>query len=212
MHIPIQCTNFAANYYYNYYQMNSKVNTNDDEEEELSIVPIFEDNYNLLSIKFGDKLNEYDYAFDRLNDLDYLQQFFKENEDYLSRPAWSKIPTIESAVRQVRNEAIELEDRLEEYSANATMGRTPDLDSLFQFLGGSEFEDVYELAPMKAYGPGRPSMIRIYALKLQPNRYVVTGAGIKLHDSIQSSPGIKDYVLQDIRRTRQWLLSSGILN
>lgn len=194
--------------------MNLQVNISDnaEEEEKLSIVPVYDNNFYLFSIKFGDKLNEYDRAFDKLNDLDYLRQFFKENEDYLSRPAWSKIPNIESAVRQVLNEASELEDRLEEYSANATMGRTPDLDSLFQFLGGSEFEDVYELAPMKAYWPGRPSMIRIYALKLQPNRYVVTGAGIKLHDSIQSSPGIKDYVLQDIRRTRQWLLSSGILN
>ncbi len=63
---------------------------------------------------------------------------------------------------------------------------------------------------MKSYGVENPSMLRIYAIKLKKNLYIITGGGIKLSDSIQNSPGLKDHVIKNIDRTRQFLKVNGI--
>lgn len=63
---------------------------------------------------------------------------------------------------------------------------------------------------MKSYGNGRPSFLRIYAIKLEPNVYVVTGGGIKLADSIQNSPDLQDHVFCNIKMVRDWLKRCGI--
>jgi len=183
--------------------INSKVNNNSEEDEKIDIVSIVEDF--LYSMKYGNQECEYDRIFNQLENVDSITHFFEENKDYLNLPAWNKVTNIESATRQVLKEAYELEKRLFDFAENAMKGKTPDLDKMFQYIGGKEFSDIYEYTPMKAYGKGRPPFLRLYAIKLAPNKYVITGGRIKLHDSIQSSPGIKEHVLQNIRRTREWL-------
>lgn len=186
-----------------------KVNDSSDDNEKIELIALVGEC--LYSVKYGNNECEYDRFFDLHNHADYIHSFFEENKDYFKRPAWEKIKNIESATRQVLHEAYELENRLIEYAENTEKGVTPDLENLFKFIGGDEFADVYEFCPMKAYGTGRPSFLRLYAIKLEVNKFVITGGGIKLHDSIQSSPGIKDHVLQDIRRVRDWLMNSKIL-
>ena len=189
--------------------MNPNINQPSEKDEEIGIVSVVDDA--LYSMKFGDRDNEYDRIFDWLNQADSVHDFFEKHEKYLNEPSWNKVPNIESATRQVLNEAYELESSLLKYAENAQKGKVPDLDDFFEYIGGKEFGDVYEYVPVKAYGKGRPAFLRLYAIKLAPNKYVITGGGIKLHDSIQSSPGLKEYVLKDIRRAREWLLNTKIL-
>lgn len=63
---------------------------------------------------------------------------------------------------------------------------------------------------MKSYGIVRPSLLRMYAIKLDPNSYLITGGGIKLGDTIQNSPDLKDHVLQNIDKVKTWLKQNGI--
>lgn len=188
---------------------NQKVNDASDDDDKIDIEPIVGEV--LFSMKYGDKDCEYDRVFDMFNHVDYVKNLFEDNKEYLNRDAWKNIPNIEAAARQVLFEANELENRLISCAENSMKGEVPDLDKLFEYIGGKEFADVYQYTPMKAYGKGRPALLRLYAIKLAPNTYVITGGGIKLHDSIESSPGIKDHVLQDIRRARNWLFNSKIL-
>lgn len=53
-------------------------------------------------------------------------------------------------------------------------------------------------------------MLRMYAIRLGTNTYLITGGGIKLADTIQNSPGLKEHVLQNIDKVRTWLKSMGI--
>lgn len=69
-----------------------------------------------------------------------------------------------------------------------------------------------EYPPMKSYGSGRPPLLRMYAIKIQPNCYLITGGGIKLADTIQNSPELKDHILQDIDKVRSWLKTNGIID
>lgn len=117
----------------------------------------------------------------------------------------------EEVARQILDEAEGLEEIFEELNANSMAGETPDFDDHFKYLEGKyKYELQYQ--PMKSYGPGRPPLLRMYAIKLQPNTYLITGGGIKLADTIQHSPGLKDHVLQNIDRVRTYLKENGIID
>jgi len=52
----------------------------------------------------------------------------------------------------------------------------------------------------------------LYAIKMKENTYLITGGGIKLADTIQNSPRLKDHILQDIDNVRNWLKANGIMD
>ena len=165
----------------------------------------------IYSIKYeGQELSEFDRLFDAWNDITEVVEFMRTHQEYLNNPIWGERYTPESAARKVRDEAIELEDLFEDLYENTNHGETPDYDSHFKFLDGKYM--VYEYIPMKSYGPGRPSFLRMYAIKLKNNLYVITGGGIKLADKIQNSPDLKDHVIKNIDNVRAWLKDSGIID
>lgn len=91
------------------------------------------------------------------------------------------------------------------------LGKTPDLDNHFRYLEG-KYNYVFEYKPVKSYGVNKPSLLRMYAIRLESNCYVVTGGGIKLSDTIQNSPDLKDHVFRNIDSVRTWLKGNGIVD
>lgn len=180
--------------------MNLQIN---DDEIVISIVPILKPY--LYSIAYGDDDDQFNKFFDFHNNVTMVRDFLIANAHYLTdNPVWKNIPNVDSATRQVLWEAEDLEEVLYARADNAAAGKEPDLDSHFKYLDGP-YRDTFEYVPMKSYGPGRPSLLRLYAIKLERNRYVITGGGIKLSDKIQTSPGLKDCVMNDIRRARDYI-------
>lgn len=49
-------------------------------------------------------------------------------------------------------------------------------------------------------------------IKMKANTYLITGGGIKLADTIQNSPDLKDHILQDIDLVRDYLKRNGIMD
>lgn len=166
----------------------------------------------IYSIKYdGQEENEFDRLFAEWSDIEYIMDFLEKNKSFLKATVWYRTPEPESAVRQVLNETEALELLFDELAENTENGRQPDFDSHFHYLEGKyKFELNYQ--PMKSYSNGRPPLLRIYAIKMDKNTYLITGGGIKLSDTIQNSPGLKEHVLQDIDRVRGWLKANGILD
>ena len=109
------------------------------------------------------------------------------------------------------NEAEDLESLFDELAVNTQNGNKPDFDSHFHYLEGKyKYELQYQ--PMKSYSNGHPALLRIYAIKMDKNTYLITGGGIKLADTIQNSPDLKEHVLQNIDRVRDWLKANGIMD
>lgn len=164
----------------------------------------------LYSVQYDNEdENEFDRLFQQWNDLEFVTRFMMENIDYLSDSKWGKTFEPEDASRQVLNEAEGLENLFYELCENVEDNKTPDLDSHFKFLEGKyKYEIVHP--PMKSYGIERPSLLRLYAIKLDSNTYLITGGGIKLGDTIQNSPDLKDHVLQNIDKVKTWLKQNGI--
>lgn len=87
----------------------------------------------------------------------------------------------------------------------------PDFDTHFRYLEG-KYKYELEWQPVKSYGTIHPSFLRMYAIKMGTNTYLITGGGIKLADTIQNSPDLKKHVLQNIERVRRFLKRNGIMD
>lgn len=165
----------------------------------------------IYSIKYGVGENEFDRLFQLWNDVGFVTQFISDNSDCLKSDVWQGLSCVEDAARQVLDEAEALEDLFEEMNDNVVMGRQPDFDSHFRCLGG-KYKYEIEWLPMKSYGTFNPSLLRMYAIRMDVNTYLITGGGIKLADTIQNSPELRDRVLQDIDRVRAFLKENGIFD
>jgi len=165
----------------------------------------------IYSIQYDDQEeNEFDRLFDLWNDVEYLTQFLEDNQEYLSSTVWQQTPEPEDAARQILEEATKLEELFDSLYNNVLEGRKPDFDNHFKFLEG-DYKYSLQWPPMKSYGTIRPSLLRMYAIKMKENVYLITGGGIKLADKIQNSPDLKDHVLQNIEKVRSFLKENGIL-
>ena len=164
----------------------------------------------IYSIQYDEEEeNEFDRLFNLWDDVTIVTQFFKSNQSFLRSDIWQQILEPEDAARQVLDEADQLEDLFEEMNKNTQEGTQPDFDSHFHYLEG-KFKDVLEWLPMKSYGTMHPSLLRIYAIKMEKNTYLITGGGIKLADTIQNSPDLKDHIIQNIDKVRDFLKKNGI--
>lgn len=165
----------------------------------------------IYSIQYDDQEeNEFDRLFDLWNDVEHITQFLEDNQEYLNSPIWQQTPEPEDAARQVLLEAANLEKLFDDLYNNVLKGRKPDFDSHFSFLEGN-YRYSLQWPPMKSYGTYRPSLLRMYAIKMNENVYLITGGGIKLADKIQNSPDLKEHVLQNIEKVRSFLKENGIL-
>lgn len=164
----------------------------------------------IYSIKYDEtQLNEFERLLEEWRDLDKSIDFFTHNQTYLQSEFWSHISDPEIAAEQVSEEADDLELLFYNLFQNTEKNQDPDFDSHFKFLEG-KYKFEFEYVPFKSYGSNRPSLIRMYAIKMDSNKYIIVGGGIKLCKTIQESPYLQDHIIQNIDRVRLWLRQNGI--
>lgn len=178
----------------------------------MEIRNIYEDY--LYSIKFDEAdTDEFSRTFQLWNDLDYLVDFFKRNAKYVEQPFWkeagldSTVP--EESAKRVARESIVLASHIKNLAKNVDDGKHPDFEDFFKPLGG-KYTYVRELEPNKSYGTFNPSLLRLYAIKLETNVYIIVCGGIKLGSTIQNSPELKDQVFNKIDNVLVFLKANGI--
>ena len=87
------------------------------------------------------------------------------------------------------------------------------MDELFKPLASSDLT-IRELTREKARNwerIGHASWLRIYAIRLEKNVFVITGGAIKLTRAMQDRPHTKKE-LDKLNRCRQYLLSNGVFD
>lgn len=169
----------------------------------MKIVPIFAET--LYAFQYTkDGPDEFKRLFNEWNDAELLEDFFQKNKDDLT--FFDNI-SVEQAVIETRQDARRFEKHIEKLAKEE---ESPNLDSMFIEL--EKQNRIIALGKQKAYGTRRPnSWLRIYAIKVQPNCYVVTGGAIKLklkmlereHTAIE---------LKKLERARDYLQEEGIID
>lgn len=142
----------------------------------MKIVSIFADQ--LTSFRYGtDQPDEFSRLFSQWQDPEFLYEFFTDHIEDLQSGFFGAV-SLQTAIRQTRDEARRLEAKLLKLAS----GKTENLDSIFEPL---KLEEPIQLTRSKARGDKPKSWLRLYAIKLQSNVYVVTGGAIKLTRSMQ---------------------------
>lgn len=162
---------------------------------------ILEDN-RLWAVRYdGEDGNCFDLLFSRWYDLVWLRSFFQENLADLS--SFFHITDVYEAIMETIDQAKRLECVMLDITPDAN------LDILFRHLENSRFWEM-TLGREKAYGDRgyrHQSWLRIYAIKIEPGIYLVTGGAIKLTAKMEE----RSHTLAELakmERVRNYLLDN----
>lgn len=150
----------------------------------------------------NEKLHEFRRLFDFWNDSLRLRAFFEEHEEDLKDAYWDGI-TIDEAIDKTRTEAKELEAVLLEYAEAGKTIRLKNLSMLFKPLSDGKFEKEFEKDKVKV--DGKKKWIRLYAIRIEANLFIVCGGAIKLRKTLND----RTYLLKELEKleiTRDYLM------
>lgn len=160
----------------------------------------------LWAVKNPDKeLDELTSLFEQWNDANYLFKFFRDNIDDLK--SYFKIERVSQAIQDTFEDSDALEELI------LTFPYTEELDTLFKPLDVTDTKSM-ELTRQKARNWERErhdSWLRIYAIRLEPNVYVVTGGAIKLTIAMQD----KEHTmieLNKLNKCKEFLKRNGVFD
>lgn len=138
-------------------------------------------------------------------DLDVLECFFTEHLNDLWK--YFRITDVDMAIFDTISDATRLQSVILDISPEA------DLDALFRPLYNSRTAEML-LGKEKAKGfrtSNHPSWLRLYAIKLEPQTYVITGGTIKLTQTMQE----RQHTLAELSRiekVRNFLMDNGVVD
>ena len=162
------------------------------------------ENERLWAVRYDDCLdNVLDFILGQWNDVIWLRSFFKENIDDLA--SYFKITDVNQAIYDTIEDSERLQCLILDISPDA------DLDKIFRPLENSRTSEMIlgkEKARLRKT-PRHASWLRIYAIKLEPGIYVITGGAIKLTRTMQE----REHTLVELARmekVRRFLLDNDI--
>lgn len=150
-------------------------------------------------------VNELTELFRKWNNIEGLFDFFYANRKDLSD--FFHIKSIRTAIDDTLEDASELEALI------LDMPYTENLDDIFRPLGTLDMA-MSELTREKArnwYRTHHASWLRVYAIRLEPNVYIITGGAIKLTRKMEDRPHTQ-IELDKLNRWRQYLADNGVFD
>jgi hypothetical protein len=156
------------------------------------------------------ELHEFSRLFNFWEDIDRLRMFFETNESDLKEEFWDGI-TIDDAIRKTRNEARRLKSILLNYARIGNTKGEHNLSALFKPLVDGKIEKKLERD--KAKVEGHKTWLRIYAIRIDVNFFIICGGAIKLRKTLND----REYLLNELKKieiTRNTILNdeSGVFD
>lgn len=153
----------------------------------MEIVPIFGEKYpkndGLLTIILeNQEYNEFELLFEKWNDVEYLTEICKKNESTIFR-GFFKLSNTETFILAVQDEASELERKLLMHVGTGHLSDRVVLESIFEpFYPQQSPGVVLQQSDVRVNAQyTKKPLLRIYALKLSPTCFLITGGAIKLY-------------------------------
>lgn len=177
----------------------------------MKIVAIFETvKGSLLSVQYDTyDSNEFKRILRDWRNTEYLEKYFEEHKADLQNGYLGDI-TIEEAIETTIEEAVELGKILIEIANKGQADETNTLQTLFKPLDDNE----YKIPPhqrSKIKGFNKNSWLRIYAIRIAPNLFVISGGAIKLTPNMNE----RDHLIKELQKleiTRKFLEDNGLFD
>lgn len=144
----------------------------------------------LYSIQYDDQnISEYDRVLDNLFDDEYLLNYLTANIDYIESSIYKHF-TIDQLFDQIRAETENIETWLNNYSQNEFKETGKNLQMIFKPY--SDVEPILETqqkSKAKVINlPIKNPLVRLYAIKITTNTFVITGGAIKFMYKMAEHP------------------------
>ncbi len=139
----------------------------------MKIVRIFADQLFAFHYK-NETDNELRRLLNQWNDTSHLFQFVTQNKDDIPK----NVP-VQTLINQLIDNANDIDDTLNEISKDSSRS----LEEFFKPLDNQEYH-IVELSKQK----GRKNYLRIYAIRIGINCFVITGGAIKFHHLNKQRP------------------------
>ncbi|MBN8694659.1 MAG: hypothetical protein J0L69_15805 [Bacteroidetes bacterium] len=150
------------------------------------------------------EITELENLYEQWNDPEYLKAFFENNKSDLQNGYYNNL-TVDEAVLQTREEANELFERLSEIETLSISEKREALNVLFMPL--SDYDLQIELKRNKA----KAKWLRIYAVRVGNESYVITGGTIKLTLRMDEREHTKEQI-RKLDQCRDYLKERGIFD
>ncbi len=161
----------------------------------MKIVPIFADK--LFAFHYaGEEDNELKRLLNLWNDTFYLFQFLKANKNDIGHN------NIEYLIGKISDDANTMDELLYKLATHPNQK----LESFFKQLHNSEYQ--FKILSLQK---GRKNYLRIYALKIDDNCFVVTGGAIKFTHLMEDRPHTL-IELQKLQHAKQFLDNKGVFD
>ncbi len=161
----------------------------------------------------NEELNEWDRLLSLWrDDTAYVTNYCADNTSYFSSPYYVN-DSIQKIINRIRKEAEQLEDYIYNLTAESfTYEKTTQLQTIFKPLHNKEISlpllQTTKFRYEDSFNFPRP-MLRIYALRVAENTFIITGGAIKLtHLMVEHEDTLRE--LEKINSVRDYLLSNGI--
>jgi hypothetical protein len=167
----------------------------------------------LYAVRFdGNATDEFRKLFEQWSDIEFLYEFFESNINDLSRDFYGFI-TIEEAIQLTLKFGEILRKKLLRLANNVKSSDNEDLSCLFKPLNNDQ---IYRYPPQilersKAFGIESKSWLRIYALRIDKNEFLVTGGAIKLTATMNERQHTLNE-LQKLNMVRNFLINQGYID
>lgn len=166
--------------------------------------------HSLIAVKYSHHhIDEFERLFDNWTDVEYLYDFFEEHERDLKQPFYGTI-SIEEAVGKTIDAAAELEAKLLELAELGKTDRYEQLQTLFKPLDDRDYY-LRIFQKSKASGSEYKSWLRIYAIRIASNVFVVSGGAIKLTHKMEEREHLR-LELRKLEITKQYLEDNDLLD
>lgn len=151
----------------------------------------------LYAVKYeNENDHEWSLCFERWNDTEYLYNFFTHHEKDLNHKFWGGISIIQ-AIEKTRRDAKLLDKKLLQLAKTGKHSDSKFLSTHFKPLSDGHYQP--DLEKDKAYGIINPSWLRIYAIRIDHNLFVVSGGAIKLTKTMNT----RDHLKKELTKLEQ---------
>jgi hypothetical protein len=149
--------------------------------------------------------DEFSRLFEMWQDLPFLYEFFEKNQPYLLNPYFRNTHSITN-VADAADKTFEYARAFEAKLKSIEKSRNISLQTYFEPLSLTVKESK---SPYKYKTKER--WLRLYALHIDKNVYVITGGAIKLTDTMQAHP-LTNEELHKLERCKQFLLNESVFD
>lgn len=158
----------------------------------------------LFAIRYdGDHLHIYRLIYSKLTDEKYLTYFFEtfgqKISNYLVNAYGFPRDEIEEYIAEVNDRMIDIDEEIQTICIEILEGKRPDFGTTFVPHSSQDQRDMPEgggtsrrygvnYLPVKCWGADKPSLVRIYALELSLDCYIIIYGGIKIDLNTKDCP------------------------